>query len=120
MILLFCGTNGSLHYGGSQSVVPIAARSADAIASALFCGSPYCCEGDLEVRQYAIISALLLLDAASDFSSMSLGAGKARPAHDCAAPLLDKGLSPLALFFWRLFRGLLLSLAPVCILSVSH
>ena len=53
-----------------------------------------CCEGDLEVRQCAIISALLFLDAASDFSSMSLVAGKARPAHDRAAPLLDQDWSP--------------------------
>ena len=58
-------------------------------------------------RQYAIVSALLLLDAASDFSSMSPGAGKARPAHDRAAPLLDQGLSPLASLLKSGFAGVL-------------
>ena len=146
--------------------------------------SPCCCQGDLQVRQYSIISALLLLflDAASDFSSMSPGARKSRPAHDRGGPLLDHGLEPgssdvrrpaevwirrgsvgfacflgsvfawllttpppvpprlkaqacvpghcgfgalfwqLVFFqhFWRLFRGLLLSLTSEINLAVSH
>ena len=51
----------------------------------------------MEVRQNAIINAsllLLLLDARSNFSSVPLGAGKARPAHDRGGPLLDHGLEP--------------------------